>query len=82
MQDGQSRLFMLLCIIAAVAAAFFIFREYSRAGKAYDESIIAATSSPKDSLAVALKKRKEKPPRRSVKGLYLTAHSPRPPPKI
>lgn len=78
----KSRIYLVICSIVAFAAAFFIFHEYSRASKAQDESISATTSSPKDSLAVALKKRKEKPARRVVKGLYLTAHSAGRPAKI
>lgn len=75
MQDDRSRLYIILCSVAALLSAFFIFHEYSRASKAQDEFISVATSSPKDALSVALKKRKEKPTRRTVKGLYLTAHS-------
>lgn len=82
MQNEQSGFYLVMCSIIALSAAFFIFHEYSRASKAQEESISAVTSSPKDALSVALKKRKEKPARRMVKGLYLTAHSAGRPAKI
>jgi len=83
---SHHRVYLFSCVCIGLVSGLVVWNAWSFT-RAYQNQVYAyaaevSSSSPQDDPLVVIKKRKEKPERQTVKGLYLTAYSAGNPKKI